>query len=125
VRIEWKGGKLTKLRALFLCYKLWEWLAENPGKMKEHWLGWEINGGKVKGMFSECPCCAYSKKAGCEDCLLLELWPSGCLKKKSPFVGWIRAQTPRSRKKYAAIIRDAAKTEYLKMETYIKLGGKL
>lgn len=41
--------------------KMWQWLAENPGKDKDEWPEWEFNGGSVPGALNDCFACEYTK----------------------------------------------------------------
>jgi len=124
MKIEWSGGKLTKKQALFLCWKLWEWLAETGERKKEKWPHWEWNGGEVEAMKCECPCCEYTwrqfSRRDCNlHCPLKTLWPEGCLRttpKLTPFQKWRQAKTRQTRKKYALIIANGAKKEYMKLQ---------
>ena len=78
--------KLTKKQAIKLHRRLWNWLAENPGKNKEQWPEWEFNGGKVVRMIADCPACEYAHmKQGinfpCDVCPIV--WPGfSCQHKK-------------------------------------------
>ncbi|KKM85245.1 hypothetical protein LCGC14_1290970 [marine sediment metagenome] len=129
MKTEWKGGKLTKKRALFLCWKLWEWLAKNPGKGKGGWPEWEINGGKVKNMPSDCALCQEytlrplddGDKVGCKySCLMASFWGGHCDEgdvnsgRESPFYLWLKG-TSSDRSKYARRIAAAAKRRYEKL----------
>ena len=115
MKLEWDGGKLTKKLALFLCWKLWEWLAETGEDKKESWPEWAWNEGHVERMDSYCPCCEYTR-ANCKKCPLFYLWPhegeDPCLDDETPFGDWLDATTLRARKKYASIIAEAARKEY-------------
>ena len=118
MRIEWNGKKLTKKKALFLCWKLWEWLAENPGEKKWAWPEWKNNGGKVKSMAHDCPCCEVGHQLhDCPECPLKGFWPKesnfsvACNQNKSPFHLW----TKTGEAKYARRIAAAAKRRYEKL----------
>lgn len=130
MRIEWNGKKLTKKRALFLCWKLWEWLGENPGQNKCDWPEWEMNGGKVHDMeeANECSCCQHaweleSEEEGtddgpnCNNCLMLKFWTkrtyrygAPCCREESAFKKW--SPWNKSTMKYAKRIAAAAKRRY-------------
>ncbi|KKL98788.1 hypothetical protein LCGC14_1820840 [marine sediment metagenome] len=128
MRIEWNGKKLTKKRALFLCWKLWEWLAENPGEEKKAWPHWVCNGGKVKEMTSECPCCQFTpvepigeEEDSCLECPLYEFWDTSgessisdepCMYESSQFQGWI---SNKNEPTYSNSIAAAAKRRYEKL----------
>jgi hypothetical protein len=115
---------ISRKRALEVCRDLWAWLTKT-GKKKEHWPGWEWNGGKYEGMSCECPCCEYTNpfSGGCVLCPLRGRW--GTKATKDPyyaeccgydtiFTRWKEAETPRTRKKYAALIAKAARVELKK-----------
>ncbi len=129
MRIEWNGGKLTKKRALFLCWKLWEWLAENPGKRKRDWPEWKHNEGEVTRMYLGCPCCEVGfdydvfdqpSDNNCLRCPLIAYWPKTkerkvpCEQPKSAFRLW-DLETPRHQAKCAKRIAAAAKRRYEKL----------
>lgn len=124
MRIEWKGEKLTEKRALFLCWKLWEWLAENPDKCKSQWPEWKYNQGHVEEMNSDCPCCEFAGrdkegKRQCHKCLLWTYWGSGkvkyaCERQSSPFNKWSKI-IGKNAIKYARRIAAAAKRRYEKL----------
>jgi len=70
-------------------------------------------------MTGDCPCCEYAEqqeKKCHSGCLLITLWPEGCLNVPSPYQKWTKEKSPRLRKKYARIIANAAKKEYMKYE---------
>jgi len=132
MKIEWNGGTLTKKRALFLCWKLWEWVAKNITQESMNTIkrgdspanevfkkGWFRHYGIA--MINECPCCEHSHE-DCARCLLKVIWPwpetdedVPCIHSKSPFQLFHTARTVITAKKYAGIIRDAAKAEYEKL----------
>ncbi len=118
MKIEWTGRKLTKKRALFLCWKLWEWLTENPGQKKYAWPEWKSNGGKVQDMVFDCPCCEVGHCLyACLDCPLLDFWPKAsshsvsCRQDTSPFHLWVKTE----QSEYARLIAMAAKSMYEKL----------
>jgi len=117
MRIEWSGkGKLTKKRALFLCWKLWEWLGKDGIRDKDRWPHWKRNGGEVNHMLYHCPVC---EKAGgfenCKNCLLIDYWPMGCMDEDSTFIAWQNAGYTPEATKYARRIAAAAKRLYEKL----------
>jgi len=119
MKIEWNGERLTEKQTLFLCWKLWEWLAKTGNILKITWPHWKEMGGKVKKMTGECPCCEYAKqqeKRCRSGCLLITLWPNRCLSESSPYQKWRKEASLRLRKKYARIIANAAKREYMKLQ---------
>ena len=121
MRVEWNGKNLTKKRALFLCWKLWEWLGKNPDKDKDDWPEWDYNGGKVHNMndAADCPCCEYNdntmQSAGCEECPLRGFWKRDnyCLNSGSQYCQWVFAKT--NKPNYAKRIAAAAKRRYEKL----------
>ena len=111
--------KLTKLKALELCYELWNSLAET-GKLKHEWSGWKDNGGEYEA-YVRCFACEYdgqNEHRFCNiDCILAEVWKVGhCYKTDSPYHDWNRAQTIEDRKKYARIIADGCLEEIKKLK---------
>jgi hypothetical protein len=84
--------------------KLWQWLAEDPGKGKEDWPGWILNGGAYSLVLALCFACEYMRgRAHCDSCpcLIDGMCCGGC------FACWEIAQTPHTRRKYALLVRDA------------------
>lgn len=107
-------ARLTKRKALKICYDLWIWLAKNPLETKKNWPGWKQYG-KMKNI---CPCCEYDRIYGaghCRKCPLADLWPldpengPNCTNEKSVYMKWSNALTSKSSEKYAFIIANAAK----------------
>jgi len=124
MQIKWHGEKLTKKQALFLCWQLWKWLAKTGCAIKSLWPHWVWNGGEINIMESDCPCCEYAwhrfPPQKCKlYCPLKILWPKGYLRttpKPTPFQKWTQAKTRQTRKKYALIIANGAKKEYMKLQ---------
>ena len=133
MRVEWNGKKLTNKRALFLCWKLWEWMAETEELAwnKNKWPKWYGNGGKVTFCTNHCPCCEYAGEfedtdglyeINCNKCPLLHLWSKkkisyACEKdNSSPYYRCKEAKTYKTHKKYAKIISDYAKKKYEEMK---------
>lgn len=115
MRLEWNGKKpLTKIKALYICWRLWEWLAETGTTKKEKWPGWKT----VAACLCFCPCCEQSGQ-DCEKCLIKPVWGNPinedayCESPDSPYQKW-KYCGPKARKKYALIIANFAKKEYLK-----------
>ena len=112
--------KRTLKKTLEICRDLWAWCAET-GDGKRWWPSWKVNGGRIgliEGDSSHCPCCEYieTHRMTCpSDCPLHILWPAGCCAPDSAYERWkyTRGQT---RRKYAAVIRDAAAAELKKLE---------
>lgn len=110
----------TLKKTLEICRDLWAWCAET-GESKLDWPKWIGNGGRIDPGVAFCPCCCYATTHGGEDtcdghCPLDSLWPNGCRISPSPYELWLAANTSKTRKKYAAAIRDAATTELKKLE---------
>ena len=83
----------TERKALEVCRDLWQWLADNPDKRKQDWLGWKRNGGKIPRCLDDCPVCQYDTLH--EDCNYCLLWGEGkelkgkdCLDTESPYWRW-------------------------------------
>ena len=99
--------KLTKKKADELCYEMWNWLYHHPSKKKDYWPRWEKNGGDIPRMYAECPYCEFY---GCQKCPLAKAMKMTCV----PGIGfsWFqrhrKAKTPKTKKKYAKLIRDVA-----------------
>ena len=109
--------RLTKKKALQITADLWEWLEKHPSKEKHQWPEWEGNGGNISDMDNDCACCEYIDihEIGCDKCPLIKLWPfskdlsSSCLfGKYGYFDKWDNAISPKTRKKYARIIKEGA-----------------
>lgn len=41
---------------------LWNWLAENPDKVKDDWPEWEENGGSILYIHNDCFACEYATR---------------------------------------------------------------
>jgi hypothetical protein len=85
--------------------RLWAWLAITGARNKFDWPDWEDNGG------TDTPtgfACDYDDMfmGNCSHCPID--WKGGdyCKNPKSEYSHWILAETKRTRKKWAAIIRD-------------------
>lgn len=123
MRVEWNGeGKLTKKRALFLCWQLWEWLGESEDNRKTEWPEWENKGGRVAYCDSFCPCCEYNGNTmgerKCSSCPLGDYWPklkyrriAKCEEPASPYNQWLETHKP----KFARQIAAASKRRYEKL----------
>lgn len=118
--IEWDGGDLPKWKALFLTWKMWDWLAENPERSKRSWPEWTYNEGQVSGTDSECFACEYFRRGNEASgdcgrfCIMQELWPRGCQAdlSDSPFRYWEKNYGSKSRVHHAQTIADFAKKKY-------------
>ena len=100
---------LTRKQAIRLHRELWDWLYENPEKGKDDWPRWEFNEGKIKEVENDCFLCELAMRDGvviCEKCILspIPYKPVFCL--NCLYDRWHNAETNKTRKKYAAIIRD-------------------
>lgn len=127
--------KLTKKKALFICWHLWDWIAESGSGDKRQWGEWEDNGGKVYKGVDSCPCCEYVRPTkvygirDCSKCPLVKLWSADpyeagtitaypCeLYMASPYKRWKRATTKELRVYYARQIADFAMRAYLREES--------
>jgi hypothetical protein len=98
-----------------LHIELWQWLYDHPSKRKSDWPGWKGNVGDAKQW--RCFACAVAAMsshrgwADCEICPLNQEIMVGCsIIKAGAYRRWVEAgvyKDMKSRKKYAAIIRDA------------------
>ena len=95
-----KEKLVTERQALEWTRDLWDWLAENPGKEKFQWPGWETR----QSQTSECPCCGFddierqkNHKPHCYNCPLKRRWGKpapgdthflACNRETSPFFQW-------------------------------------
>jgi len=96
--------KLTKIKALQDCVKIWSGLAKTGANIKQKWA-------LKKYSNNGCPCCHYADvlRAECNQCLLIGLWPDTCEDTDSPYRHWKQSvDNKESRKKYAKIIADYA-----------------
>lgn len=103
---------LTRKQAVRLHRELWDWLYENPDKKKHHWPRWELNNGRIKEVHSECFLCHISD-FDCEACILnpkpfknTTYTNTDKLCLGGLWQRWNDVKTPKTRKKYAALIRD-------------------
>ena len=120
-------AKLTKRKALQVCYELWMWLSENPRKNKRDWPKRSTYAKEL--VYYLCPCCTYleqksnetfitcnnSTEYPTENCLLYKIWPDGCERHNSPYLKYIKNTQSASRKKYALQIANATKKELDKL----------
>lgn len=101
--------KLTKEDAIRLHREMWGWLAENPSADKADWPGWDdiYLPYPIRGL---CFACEYTQRTmnkDCEECLFIwKTKKSHCCTDGSPFERWDYAIRPKTRSKYAAMIRD-------------------
>jgi hypothetical protein len=98
--------KLSFKQAEKLHKELWGWLAENPDRTKCNWPEYD----KISHFINECSACEFVFKGDldemCRSCRIQ--WPDkkDCYHDSSLFHKWEDAETPETRKKYAAIICD-------------------
>ena len=108
--------ELTKKKADELCYEKWNWHYHNPGYLLSgSWPRWEFNSGDLPPMLCNCPYCElYDNSVGisynCKECPLAT---SGhkcedTFDKNDYWYKWNYANSNRTRKKYAKLIRDIA-----------------
>lgn len=116
---------MTKKEALQITADLWKWLYEHPSKEKYDWPRWEWKGGEVRECLSCCPLCEYAKIEGtyrvdCCHCLLqwtskdesiIKIGFQPCMNRTASFAKWDDAKSPKTKKKYAKIIYEAALEE--------------
>ena len=103
---------LTRRQAIRRHRMLWGWLADNPGTKhkltkKSDWPGWEYNGGRYAEVDEDCFLCEYAFRVidmTCPQCPLD--WGEDLLCVESIYLDWCEARTPKTRSKYAEIIRD-------------------
>ena len=98
---------MTKIQTLRIGLDLWLWLAKNPGRAKNEWPGWIINGGCTPYMAHYCPCCEYvglaGRKDNCRRCPLngfaWEQAPDGgnCEEDGSAYLQWFEGDERESR----------------------------
>jgi hypothetical protein len=81
---------------------LWDWLYHHPSKLPENWPGWISNAYRH---------IEYIRSFGCDfsyfECDACPLELKTCNRKDSVLAHWYQAKSPKSRKKYAAIMRDS------------------
>ena len=100
--------KLTKKKAYKLHYELWDWLYNHPLKEKRDWPGWDWNGGDYDmwHIFNSCFLCEFLLGQECVGCPL-NIDEISCYYPSSWFQKWAFSVSPKTRKKYAKLIRDA------------------
>jgi len=94
------------------CHRrMWEWLAKTGVDKKTNWVEFHIpnpkNGRKIIFVSNGCFACKVALRNNCRLCPIN--WDGnggGCCSIRSPYQKWEHAQTAKTRKKYAAIIRD-------------------
>lgn len=102
--------KLTKKRAIELHRELWDWLYHHPSKVKDDWPRWEDNGGDISEALCDCFLCEYKQTTTIESCFtwpcILDWQNRGCFSRKGYLGLWEIALSPKTRKKYAKLIRN-------------------
>jgi len=88
--------------------KLWDWLYHYPSKGKSECPYWEWNGGNWEYVIGYCFACEECNRI-CDNCMFD--WDGfNCINrivdKDGYFYKWHFAKSPKTRKKYAKIIRD-------------------
>lgn len=102
-------AKLTFKQAEKLHKALWGWLAETGAREKDEWPEWKFNKGKVPEVSNDCFACEIkSESINCNPNRCPIDWGyDSCLEEDSPYLKWGKVpSTVKTRKKYAAIIRD-------------------
>ncbi len=97
--------RLTKNKAIQISIELWTWLAETGGSDKGDWVGWE----KYGEMYCDCALCEYGTLvrrivSRCFHCPYYLKFGHCNEEDYSPYNKWDKAQTPKTHKKYAALI---------------------
>jgi len=91
----------TKEEAIRLHRELWDWLYHHPLKGKEDWPKWVWNDGDLDA-YNRCFLCDYVGSC----CPVNWVTTTDCMSKRSYYHRWSKAKTPKTRKKYAKLIRD-------------------
>jgi len=94
---------------------LWDWCTNHPAKDKDDCPMWQRNGGKWRGVWADCFACHIDENTDCKKC---PMDAKACKNDVSYFAKYRLAKTLKTRKKYAALIRDAKWTPY---EEWIKI----
>lgn len=125
MRVEWKGGNLTKKRAAFLCWQMWQWIAGtltqekwnevglNIDFIKNRWPEWDDNGGMVHWCAQDCMACEQCNGC-CAKCIMIPAWGKRkqCCSKGSPYEELWQLKTAKAVRRRAQIIADGAKKVY-------------
>lgn len=105
--------KLTRKKIDELCYQLWDWLYHHPSKEKADWPKWSrvsLSSWNKRYYYKDKfinQGCFYCNHYSCPNCPLGKV--SRCTADDAAYFGkWIRAESPKTRKKYAKLIRDIA-----------------
>ena len=113
---------LTPRLADKLVFEKWNWHIKHPSKGSGDWGRWKRNGGDVPEMECFCPYCQlfyynlHPNKSNpitpyqfdCnKKCPLVQVGQM-CEKKGNWYDKWRKAKSPKTRKKYATLIRDVA-----------------
>jgi hypothetical protein len=87
---------------------LWDWLCNFPMRYEEDWPMWKKNGGPYDEVYEYNFACEYSsQKNGALNCTACPLEIQFCPLSKSPWNIWYQSHSIKTRKKYAAIVRDS------------------
>ena len=98
--------KLTRQEAIDKSIELWEWLKET-GKKKDDY-AWK--GEDVASLCYLCEYAGYSPTDGnCSRCPYHKLNQKRCWESGTNYYKWEIAETPRTRKKYAALFLEELK----------------
>lgn len=105
-----------------LHWQMWHWLARNPETAKSDWPGWRfVPTDRDLYNYNDCLVCEaaallrewFGKREApiCDYCLVdwgveKDVECTTCENGDTAFTRWKRAETPRTRAKYARIIRD-------------------
>ena len=95
---------------------LWNWCILNPFEEKYNCPMWQRVGGKWRRVAVDCFACHIDGDNDCKKCPM-EAKACKC-GDNSYFDKWAKAKTAKTRKKYAALLRDAKWTPY---EEWIKI----
>ena len=111
---------------LGICSRLWRWIGKNATAnefiedTKHRWQEWECNGGTVKNMHHDCPCCEFDSVVGSGDCSRCPIeWTGGmCIgvSGESEYDGACDAITQRSKRMWANRIARLAEEALARLE---------
>lgn len=98
---------LTKKRAIELHRELWDWLYHHPSKDKGDWPRWEWNGGDIPKSKNYCFPCEYTRTQSCFSIPCILDWGTPhCFDDNACYAKWDASYSPKTRKKYAKLVRD-------------------
>jgi len=102
--------------------QLWDWCFHHPSKEKDDCPMWEWNSGTWEAVRGNCFACEVAHSicnfAPCSRC---PMDAKICYAFFSYYDKWESVKSPKTSKKYAALIRDA---KWMPYEEWIKLRGK-